>query len=178
MNIGPHVTHCCVIHGCKYRDDDCPVVLGIAEQDGPCEDCETSGIRSVKELRRMVELKGTDIEEKVEALSIGLQGIDMMWDYYPDNSPGRGRYERERQFLYSILDGLYEQAEGRYPCSGKKMVEESWINSLKLITPTQRGSAATNLDLQWMSGAISREQYEWLAERGQWGWRSDNGYKG
>lgn len=37
-----HIAHCCGRHGCKYGDDidgRCPVALGIAEQDGPCEDC-------------------------------------------------------------------------------------------------------------------------------------------
>ena len=31
MNIskyGVHRTHCCILHGCKYGDDDCPVVSG------------------------------------------------------------------------------------------------------------------------------------------------------
>ena len=26
MNVGVHQTHCCVVHGCKYGDEDCPVV--------------------------------------------------------------------------------------------------------------------------------------------------------
>lgn len=39
-NLGVHKSHCCLIHGCKYNDDDCPVVLCKVEQDFPCEDCE------------------------------------------------------------------------------------------------------------------------------------------
>lgn len=39
MNEGVHRTHCCVIHGCKYGDVDCPVEYGIIEQDYPCQDC-------------------------------------------------------------------------------------------------------------------------------------------
>lgn len=38
-HIGVHATHCCFIHGCKYRDDDCPVVTGKVEQKYLCEDC-------------------------------------------------------------------------------------------------------------------------------------------
>lgn len=44
-----HTEHCCVYHGCKYGDDDCPVWLGIKPQsygywDGmsnivPIEEC-------------------------------------------------------------------------------------------------------------------------------------------
>lgn len=34
-----HSTHCCKIHGCKYGDEDCPVVNGEEVQEYPCEDC-------------------------------------------------------------------------------------------------------------------------------------------
>lgn len=37
---GVHMGHCCVTHGCSYRDDDCPVVNGTAKQDDPCEECD------------------------------------------------------------------------------------------------------------------------------------------
>jgi hypothetical protein len=35
-----HAAHCCSIHGCKYNDENCPVVLGTTEQRFPCIDCE------------------------------------------------------------------------------------------------------------------------------------------
>lgn len=35
-----HTEHCCSIHGCKYSDPYCTVVMGIKEQSFPCEDCE------------------------------------------------------------------------------------------------------------------------------------------
>lgn len=31
--------HCCVLHGCKYGDDDCPIVLETRVQEGGCETC-------------------------------------------------------------------------------------------------------------------------------------------
>ncbi len=37
--IGVHRTHCCVIHGCKYGDRDCPVKLANITQEYLCEDC-------------------------------------------------------------------------------------------------------------------------------------------
>ena len=40
MNIGVHVTHCCKWHGCKYGDEDCPVVLGKIKQLYLCEYCD------------------------------------------------------------------------------------------------------------------------------------------
>lgn len=39
-HLGVHQTHCCIIHGCKYLDDDCPVVNKVIEQSYLCEDCE------------------------------------------------------------------------------------------------------------------------------------------
>lgn len=32
-------SHCCILHGCKYMDDNCPVENGIIKQEHPCEDC-------------------------------------------------------------------------------------------------------------------------------------------
>lgn len=32
-------SHCCVIHGCKYNDKDCPVVSETVMQDHICEWC-------------------------------------------------------------------------------------------------------------------------------------------
>lgn len=37
--IGVHQTHCCVYHGCKYGDSDCPVMIGETTQKYPCEEC-------------------------------------------------------------------------------------------------------------------------------------------
>lgn len=39
MNSETHRTHCCIIHGCKYHDENCPVTSGEIEQEYPCEDC-------------------------------------------------------------------------------------------------------------------------------------------
>ncbi len=34
-----HSTHCCLEHGCKYGDEDCPVVSGREIQEFRCEKC-------------------------------------------------------------------------------------------------------------------------------------------
>ena len=39
-SIGVHASHCCKWHGCKYGDEDCPVVLGQVEQLYTCEYCD------------------------------------------------------------------------------------------------------------------------------------------
>ena len=38
-NYGAHAAHCCKWHGCKYGDDDCPVVAGKIKQKYLCEQC-------------------------------------------------------------------------------------------------------------------------------------------
>lgn len=35
-----HTEHCCVIHGCKYSNDDCTVASEEKIQSFPCETCE------------------------------------------------------------------------------------------------------------------------------------------
>jgi hypothetical protein len=34
-----HTEHCCVIHGCKYGEEDCPVATGKQKQSYLCENC-------------------------------------------------------------------------------------------------------------------------------------------
>jgi hypothetical protein len=51
VNVGVHQTHCCVLHGCKYGDDEnCPVFTGEVEQLYTCEYCDMDGIESLEQL--------------------------------------------------------------------------------------------------------------------------------
>lgn len=34
-----HTEHCCLKHGCKYSDSDCPVEDGTKPQSFDCEEC-------------------------------------------------------------------------------------------------------------------------------------------
>lgn len=34
-----HEAHCCAIHGCKYNEEDCPVVNKTVKQQHLCPDC-------------------------------------------------------------------------------------------------------------------------------------------
>ena len=45
-----HQTHCCVQHGCKYGEKDCPVVKKEIKQEYLCELCKEDGIKSINEL--------------------------------------------------------------------------------------------------------------------------------
>ncbi len=34
-----HTTHCCIVHGCKYGEEDCDVANGREKQAYGCEQC-------------------------------------------------------------------------------------------------------------------------------------------
>jgi hypothetical protein len=38
-----HTDHCCIVHGCKYDEDDCTVESGELVQEYLCEDCPKNG---------------------------------------------------------------------------------------------------------------------------------------
>ena len=46
-SIPVHKGHCCKVHGCKYGEEDCPVVLGKVKQTHPCMDCDTETRRRI-----------------------------------------------------------------------------------------------------------------------------------
>lgn len=37
-----HTEHCCIFHGCKYGDSDCPVERQFKPQSFACEECQYS----------------------------------------------------------------------------------------------------------------------------------------
>ena len=75
MNSDVHQTHCCVVCGCKYSDEDCPVVSGVVKQDHLCESCHLNGIHSKKELKRVVAIRTLTPRDRKEAIKIGLDGV-------------------------------------------------------------------------------------------------------
>ena len=85
---GVHATHCCAIHGCKYCDDDCPVVLGQVKQEIDCEDCQYEKLRLDAAMRKAVELGVLqDTPEHREALRTIIQAAEAadMESYWGSN---------------------------------------------------------------------------------------------
>lgn len=80
---GVHISHCCLMHGCKYGDEDCPVVTGEAVQEYTCESCDYAGIKSVTEMARQMKLQKPGqkkIEISVEAdEKMAEQGTPYSW---------------------------------------------------------------------------------------------------
>lgn len=51
-----HQGHCCLAHGCKYGDKDCPVVLGKVVQSYPCEVCGDIKVEDIPKLEEFTDL--------------------------------------------------------------------------------------------------------------------------
>ena len=54
---GVHVSHCCVLHGCKYAEGTCPVWAALLTQEHPCEDC----VDHSDVLDRLIEANAGDV---------------------------------------------------------------------------------------------------------------------
>lgn len=72
-NIGTHVTHCCLKHGCKYNEDECPVTKGEHIQEFACEYCTSSTTLKARLAELEEELEWS---LKLEARGLHIYGYD------------------------------------------------------------------------------------------------------
>jgi len=78
---GVHRTHCCVAHGCKYGDRNCPVETGRIQQDYTCEYCDHDGIDNLDDLKNHVTRSMNDKEPLIsEENYIKLYGTEPATD--------------------------------------------------------------------------------------------------
>lgn len=63
---GVHETHCCVKHGCKYGDKDCPVVLEQIVQAYRCQDCPPVIKDNTLELSKFISLVNSGYQDWLE----------------------------------------------------------------------------------------------------------------
>lgn len=77
IQIGVHATHCCKICGCKYGNDDCPVVKGSVEPVYKCYECESTDcngcgeyIRKIANLEQIIKEQEQTLEELKKSLAI------------------------------------------------------------------------------------------------------------
>lgn len=54
-----HTEHCCIVHGCKYGEDDyyCTVATGKKPQTSPCERCGEDGIFRLETIQKILAKK-------------------------------------------------------------------------------------------------------------------------
>ena len=70
-----HRTHCCIIHGCKYGELDCPVVNEEVEQAYPCEDCGCEGI-TMDDIQKVINKRKGNTMRKI-ILEMPVDNIDI-----------------------------------------------------------------------------------------------------
>lgn len=64
-----HTEHCCILHGCKYGEDDiCTVQLGKYPQSYPCDNCSFDGIKSVEEAQSAFMVNNNPLLDKCQHL--------------------------------------------------------------------------------------------------------------
>ena len=62
-----HTEHCCSIHGCKYGDENCPVVTKEQNQSYLCEACEEDGLTMEDVIETLLDIGVTVVETAIEA---------------------------------------------------------------------------------------------------------------
>lgn len=53
LRYGVHAAHCCARCGCKYGDEDCPVVSGEIEAKYDCSECDDEFDQIVNTLKHL-----------------------------------------------------------------------------------------------------------------------------
>ena len=81
--------HCCIVHGCKYSDDRCPVADGTKPQSYRCGCCDYEKIDPTKDARRRVSVRRTLRKhgftvETVEG-EVFIRADDMLTDEFTAN---------------------------------------------------------------------------------------------
>lgn len=97
---GVHESHCCVLHGCKYGDDDCPVANRQTKQDYPCETCGMfDGIHEVPDPDHpdydILKMGDLELRDEVRKLRTAIRSHR--------DEKGMNRCQRDDLTLYSAL---------------------------------------------------------------------------
>ena len=93
---GVHRTHCCVLHGCKYGDEDCPVESGEIKQDYICESCSMDGIKKVEEIQDLLVFRDVSDENLLDNLmGMCFEHGNMEYVILKEESDKRDKLENE-----------------------------------------------------------------------------------
>jgi len=75
-----HATHCCVQHGCKYGDPNCPVATKKEPQVYACEICDwEKGNAEFLEIAYLMNQVET-LKAYAEALAKDMEGSHKLWN--------------------------------------------------------------------------------------------------
>ena len=72
-----HTEHCCIIHGCKYGDESCPVTTKSKKQSYPCEFCVENEDVAEKMINRAISKHEPDaLDLQCQAVFDALDGVE------------------------------------------------------------------------------------------------------
>jgi len=135
-----HQSHCCVKHGCKYGDEDCPVVKGEVKQFYYCEACHLIlNQESYYTYNDMVRLYTYMLGFTSEHRMPDIPYIDgyIMKNFLPELTADIEIIEDshdEKNELVSMIDGAYEVVElfGYHAVSpSQKVWAKEWLEKAK-----------------------------------------------
>lgn len=104
--MGVHESYCCVLHGCKYGDEDCPVEEGVTKQQYACEFCGDDGIKNLEQLARHMQLSKMSNELKIDAIGLGLAKLIEIQKYDGLKDSTIKQTDQMRKYLERIIDDL------------------------------------------------------------------------
>lgn len=121
-----HTAHCCLEHGCKYNDPDCPVETGKQKQEGSCETC---GLIA----------EGYFSDNLDEDTSIGLD------DDFPGPDPVDPveRIITARRLLKEALGVIVLDATSTSELLGLHTELTSYLEAMGIVKPTQGSTIPT-----------------------------------
>ena len=106
---GVHRTHCCIKHGCKYNDKDCPVVSGEIKQDYLCQDCRIDNINSMDDLLDSL----IDYKQRIEALeNEKLHYNELQRSVWTEAYEEWERHIKISEVKIELLESLLKKEEG------------------------------------------------------------------
>lgn len=152
---GQHTSHCCARHGCKYAEDDCPVVLNELTQEYPCEVCDTDEAFGEENYFLHGGAGGGDEEGFVAPEVLATQTVEFQIQYavrkaYQEaeaicdalsNNTGSAA---ARDLLRTASDAI---AAKRYGISEDTSVQNEMLASLRCATDTMLSNAGVTIGI-------------------------------
>jgi hypothetical protein len=116
-----HDTHCCIEHGCKYGQEDCPVANGVRRQQYMCETCMFESEKQVVNLTEEQQQKFLDMlwDKKSEKETIPTKEqiwlLDFILQYAIKYDKANGSYPENCYEGISFYKFVHDELTGKLP---------------------------------------------------------------
>lgn len=138
---GVHGTHCCVKHGCKYGEDDCPVELGKVIQEHPCEECDDQlDIEQPRHPEGTPEYAAyrTELRTELDKFAKG----EEPYPYPQVNTPAETRDRHSSDYWESATQGLPREPAFTTPAEARTGVSDRTAAALEALAVVRRHTLA------------------------------------